>query len=67
MTVHGVLAGCYRGRSEERATLYHGSNDGGNTALCSKVREGALADEYGTPPEVAAPTCKACLRKWSRK
>lgn len=67
----GVLAGCYRGRSEERGMLTHLADvrvDGGETALCKGVRDNGLVDPYGMGPEdlVKRPTCKVCGKKWDR-
>lgn len=62
-TIHAVLAGAYKGkRTNLKATLTHLSADGGDSALCGKVQEGNLADEYGTDQTQPA-TCKACLKK----
>jgi hypothetical protein len=58
-TVHGVLAGAYRGRDiGERALLNHASQDDGRTALCRKVKADSLCDW----PE-AEVTCQACLQR----
>lgn len=62
-TIHAVLGGAYKGkRLNLKATLTHLSSDGGDTALCGKVQEGNLADEYGTDQTKPA-TCSACQRK----
>lgn len=59
MTVHGVLAGAYRGkRARLDAMLTHASTDGGSTAVCGNVAEGNLCDVQ----ESGAPTCKKCAR-----
>lgn len=62
-TIHHVLAGAYKGgRQSLKATLTHASMDGGDTAVCGKVKEGSLADEYGTEPGTLL-TCTHCQRK----
>jgi hypothetical protein len=62
MTVHGVLAGAYRGkRANLKALLTHASADGGNTAICGGVAEGNLSD----PVEDGPPTCKRCAAKFA--
>lgn len=58
-TVHGLLAGAYKGgRASLAAMLTHASLDEGATALCGKVKPDALCDME--EPEL---TCPACLRK----
>ncbi len=61
-TVHGVLAGAYRGRDVgTRALLSHASTDGGETALCKKARHLADAEPSG---EV---DCDACLARIAKR
>ncbi len=61
MTVHGVLAGAYRGkRLKLRALLTHASTDNGSTAICGHVAEGNLCDAV----EVGPPSCKKCFSKY---
>lgn len=56
-TVHGVLAGAYKGRDiGGRALLRHASTDGGSTALCGKVKQDHLCDFEEDGP----PTCERC-------
>jgi hypothetical protein len=60
VTVHGVLAGAYRGnRAKLDALLTHASVDGGSTALCGNVAEGNLCDAIEPEP----PSCKRCFRR----
>lgn len=62
LTVHGVLAGAYRGkRAKLDALLTHASADGCSTAVCGKVAEGNLCDESYDE----APTCPRCLKRWT--
>jgi hypothetical protein len=57
ITVHAVLAGAYRGKDiAARALLTHASSDGGETAICSRVKEGSLCDLVEANP----PTCQYC-------
>ncbi len=62
-TYHGVLAGAYtngRGRKaprDDQTCLVHVSADGGENALCGKVKPGNLCDVH--EPE---PTCETCKR-----
>ena len=59
-TVHGVLAGAYKGRDiSERALLRHASVNGGDTALCGTVKADSLCDME----EEGLPTCAKCLAK----
>ena len=59
-TVHGVLAGAYKGKDiGERVLLHHASLDDGGTALCKRVREDMLCDMY----ETGEPTCPICLKR----
>lgn len=63
ITVHGVLAGAYRGADiSKRPLLTHASADGGETALCRKVKPGALCDLV----EKGAPTCTVCATRMAR-
>jgi len=60
LTVHAVLAGCYKGgRKSLKAMLTHYAVPGTNDALCGKVRPGGLCDLE----ESGSPTCPACVRK----
>jgi hypothetical protein len=63
VTVHGVLAGAYRGHNwrgvDVRVFLTHASADGGETALCGRVKAGSLCDQQVK----GAPTCPVCARK----
>lgn len=64
-TVHGVLAGAYRGKGADlRNLLTHASLDDGSTAICRKVKTDALADAEES--EVTCPTCIARLAKMAR-
>lgn len=61
ITIHGVLAGAYRGGRKSLAiTLTHASADGGSTSLCGKTEN--LCDLVEEGPA----TCKACARKAGR-
>jgi hypothetical protein len=63
LTVHGVLAGAYRGkRANLEALLTHASADGGVTAVCRRVAADSLCDVVETGP----PTCKRCLSRYNR-
>ena len=69
ITVHGVLAGAYRGNGgrgmgprDGAPTLSHASADGGRTALCGRVREDSLCDLE----EEGAPTCSVCAKKLAK-
>ncbi len=54
-TVHGVLAGAYRGRDiSTRALLRHASTDGAETSVCKRARNLCDAEETG---EVDCPEC----------
>lgn len=60
ITVHGVLAGAYRGKDiAARALLTHASADGGETSLCRRVKAGSLCDAV----EPGKPTCPECARR----
>ncbi len=60
ITVHGVLAGAYKGTA--RTFLTHASIDGGVTALCKRVKEDALCDQLEDGP----PTCPTCAARASK-
>lgn len=63
VTYHSVLAGAYRGKSvSHRPLLVHASIDGGQTALCRKVKDDALCDMEEDGP-ATCPTCIAKLAK----
>lgn len=63
MTVHGVLAGAYRGKRRNLENLLtHASVDGGVTAVCRGVKVDSLCDEIEPGP----PTCKRCAAKFAR-
>lgn len=62
VTVHGVLAAAYPGKSRAKLDgplLTHASTDEGGTALCGRVKAGHLCDVV----EDGAPTCTHCARK----
>jgi hypothetical protein len=62
VTVHGVLAAAYPGKSRAKLDgplLTHASADGGDTAMCGRVKPGHLCDVV----EAGEPTCKHCARK----
>jgi hypothetical protein len=60
ITVHGVLAGAYKGgRLSLKATLTHASRDGGDTAICGKVKEYSLCDLEEEGP----PSCPVCAKR----
>jgi len=61
VTVHGVLVGAYqnsRGRrpADVSKALTHASADGGETAICGRVKAGNLCDLVEPGP----PTCQRC-------
>ena len=61
VTVHGVLSGAYQNSRTKRApdltnTLTHASTDGGETAVCGRVKAGNLCDYIEPLP----PSCKRC-------
>jgi hypothetical protein len=59
-TVHGVLAGAYRGKDiSERALLRHASQDESDTAVCKTVKQGKLCDLVEEGPV----TCPVCLQR----
>lgn len=59
-TVHHVLAGAYAGKDlRQRVLLAHASIDGGDTAICGRVKDGNLCD-FIVDVEV---NCAACIRK----
>lgn len=61
ITVHGVLAGAYRA-GLSATYLTHASIDGGETAICRKVKAGNLCDVV----EPGTPTCPTCVGKLAR-
>lgn len=62
-TVHGVLAGAYRGRDiSARALLLHASVDGSATSLCKRTANLCDAEEAG---EVDCPECVARIARRS--
>ena len=69
MAVRGVLAGCYRGRSEERAAVTHAvlvdaeGYELGEKTVCGRVAVEKLADSYALENDLAAPTCPGCAKK----
>lgn len=63
-TVHGVLAGAYRGKDiGARALLNHASQDESGTAVCKTVKPGMLCDM----PEDGPVTCPVCLQRISTR
>lgn len=62
LTFHSVLAGAF-GRNPTAAQLarsvVHASRDGGETALCKRVKPGHLCDLLEDGP----PTCPTCLKR----
>lgn len=63
VTVHGVLAGAYKGKDvAARTLLTHASIDGGMTALCKRVKQDALCDLEESEP-ATCPTCAARAAK----
>jgi hypothetical protein len=59
ITIHGVLAGAYRGKKlGERKLLTHASADGAITALCGRVKADSLCDAE-EPGPATCPTCAA--------
>lgn len=66
-TIHGVLAGAYRGKDvADRTLLTHASLDNGETSLCARVRRHGLFDEALDPQETST-TCSQCKRALSRR
>ncbi len=61
--VRGVLAGAYRGKQLERATVRHVLFDGADRTACGRVREEHLCDVAEREP----PTCAACLAKLKKR
>ncbi len=57
ITVHGVLAGAYRGKSAA-SFLTHASL-GGHDAICKRVKPGMLCDVEESGP----PTCPSCAAR----
>lgn len=59
-TVHGVLAGAYKGKiTNQRSLLTHASIDGGVTALCKRVKADSLCDFE----EAGPATCEICAKR----
>lgn len=57
-----VLAGAYKGRAEERATLTHSLGEGAERTLCGRILEERLADRFaGNVSE--APSCTRCRKR----
>lgn len=62
-TVHGVLAGAYKGKDiGERVLLQHASQDESHTALCKRVKPDMLCD-YAEETEVTCPECLARIAR----
>lgn len=62
-SVHGVLAGAYRGRDvSQRATLTHAIIVGEDKSLCRRIEAGRLAG-YSDSPD---PTCPECASRLAR-
>lgn len=57
-TVHGVLAAAYK---TEASRLTHASADGGETALCKRVKN--LADDVTLLGEPEIVTCPICQKR----
>jgi len=57
----GVLAGAYRGRQEERATLAHLASDALERTLCGKVKHERMVDVCA--PVGDGPRCPECLKR----
>lgn len=63
-SVHGVLAGAYRGKDlSERTMLRHASQDNGETAVCKRVKQCGLCDWKEAEPV----TCPECLARIERR
>ena len=62
VTFHGVLAGAYADSSLAGALLTHASQDGGETALCGRVKAGNLCDVH--EDELTCPVCTKRLQAW---
>jgi hypothetical protein len=60
MTVHGVLAGAYRGKSAA-SYLTHASL-GGHDSICKRVKPGMLCDVEEEGP----PTCPVCAARMAK-
>ena len=61
-TVHGVLAGAYRGKGiGGRALLQHASIDGATTSLCKRTANLCDAEESGNVD------CPECLARIARR
>jgi hypothetical protein len=61
LTVHGVLAGCYRGKRANLKVLltHYGVPGDTENALCGRVSDHGLCDLELEGP----PTCPVCVRK----
>jgi len=72
VATRAVLAGCYRGRSEERAAVTHAvhvdgeGNELGEKTVCGRVSLDKLADCYALSFEVEKPSCPGCLKKLAK-
>lgn len=63
-TIHGVLAGAYRGKAlEERTLLTHASQDEAHTSVCKRVKIGMLCDQITNRPV----TCSVCLERIAKR
>lgn len=63
ITLHAVLASRYHGRAA--TGLVHASDDGGETALCGRVRRDSLCDV--APKGATEPTCTRCVALLARR
>ena len=62
-TVHGVLAGAYKGKDiGQRTLLLHASQDEGRTSVCRRVREYMLCD-WKEDDDVTCPECLARIER----
>jgi hypothetical protein len=67
-TIHGVLAGAYKGRQNDRVTLYHASINRGETSLCNRIKNWRLADPWSIDPKHPPfVTCEECLARIARR
>lgn len=60
-TSHGVLAAAYTNQNSPQL-LVHASIDGGEHAVCARVRPGHLADDLGEP--LSCPHCSRIVEKF---